>query len=106
MKEVPSVQCYVGKCIAGFSSNCLHTLSNSATNEAQLDECIAGFSSICLHTLSNSATNEAQLDKCIAGFSWNCAQPLLNYEDGIPVCETGRKATKVSLHSIRFMINS
>ena len=33
MKAVPSVLRSLGKCTAGFSSNCVHTLSNSATDE-------------------------------------------------------------------------
>ena len=33
MKMVPSVLCYLGKCTAGFSSNCVHTLSNLAAHE-------------------------------------------------------------------------
>ena len=33
MKAVPSVLRYLGKCTAGFSSNYVHTLLNSATNE-------------------------------------------------------------------------
>lgn len=33
MKAVPSVLRHLGKFTGGFSSNCVHTLSNSATDE-------------------------------------------------------------------------
>ena len=73
MKAVPAVLCYLSKCTASFSLNCVHTLSNSGPMKAA----------------------PSVADKCIAVFSWNCAQTSLNQKDSTPVCETGRKATKV-----------
>ena len=71
MKAVPSILHYLGKCTAGFSSNCVHNLLNSATIEGW---------------------HPAKLDKCVAVFS---VQTSLNYGGSTPVCETARKVTKV-----------
>ena len=38
MKAVPSVLHYLGKCTAGFSLNCVHTLSNCVMDEVALSK--------------------------------------------------------------------
>ena len=63
MKAVPSVLRYLGKCTAGFSSNCV----------------------------PNLRPMQVALSIAIAYFSWNCAQTSPNYEDSTPLVGRARR---------------